>query len=388
MTGSYRTQVVTSAGELTALAADWTALYRAAPRATPFQTHAWLSSWWAAYGGPRGRLRVALVRDGAGRLVAAAPLHLRRRGPARVLAPLGGAITDFTDVLVAEDDVPDGELPAVLGALQDCLLGIRGWDVLDLPEVREPSAADLLAAAWPGPRWTFESSTCMELRVGGFDDLLKRMSGKRAGEARRRLRRADALGLVAAEVPPGEVEQGVADLIRLHTQQWESRGVTPEHVRPRFTAHLQGALAGMVADGSAALTCFSLDGEPVLASLDLVGHDMVCGYLLGVTPGLYEKIDVTTFVLRHELEELSRAGKSTFNMLRGRESYKDRWKPVVVPNRRLLLGRPRAPLAAVHAAAVRGRARVVALSRSRAPWLREAYDRVNAVRAAVRRPRG
>ncbi len=70
--------------------------------ATPFQSHAWLSSWWLSYGIP-GRLRVVLVRDAAdGRLLAAAPLWLAP-GPVPALVLLGGAITDYGDVLVDDD---------------------------------------------------------------------------------------------------------------------------------------------------------------------------------------------------------------------------------------------------------------------------------------------
>lgn len=50
---------------------EWDELQRRCSTATPFQSHAWLESWWLSYG-TDGRLRIVLVRLD-GRLIAAAP---------------------------------------------------------------------------------------------------------------------------------------------------------------------------------------------------------------------------------------------------------------------------------------------------------------------------
>lgn len=363
-TGGFVAEVERACAAWRALAAEWDELYGASRRATPFQAHGWLNSWWGAYGRP-GRLHLVLVRDGAGRLVAAAPLYRRVRWGVRVLTPLGGAISDFHDVLVAEDHLEPGQVPAVISAMADCLRSSRDWDVLDLPEVRPGAAGELLHRSWPGPRWQTESSTCMELRDPTFDDLLERLSGKRAGEVRRRLRRADELGLVATDVAPDDVEEAVAALIRLHTQQWTGRGINPEHLRPRFAQHIGGALATMVRERQAGLTRIQLDGREVAVTVDLVGHSMVCGYLMGVAPELYRKTDVTAYVLREAMQRTSAAGLSTFSMLRGRESYKQRWRPVVADNRRLLMGRPGSLLSRPFAWAVLVRTRAADVVRDR-----------------------
>src|SRR5262249_5440760 len=54
------------------LAGEWRRLYGACRSVTPFQSHAWLHSWWLSYGTEDG-LRLVLVRR-HGELVAAAPL--------------------------------------------------------------------------------------------------------------------------------------------------------------------------------------------------------------------------------------------------------------------------------------------------------------------------
>jgi CelD/BcsL family acetyltransferase involved in cellulose biosynthesis len=380
----FVTEVVDDGEQFAALAEEWAELYRAAPRATPFQTHHWLNAWWCAYGRP-GRLLVSLVRDEDGQLVAAAPLHIRHRGPVRVLAPLGGSITDFTDVLVAEDLLPADQVPRVATALAGSLLAAGGWDVLDLPEVRPGAAAELLSAAWPGPVWTLDSSPVTELHVQSFDEVLARLSTKRASELRRRLRRSDELGLVLTDVPCDDVEQGVRDLIRLHAAQWEGRGINVEHLNPLFAEHLTTALGRMIRSGQAALTRFRLDGEVVAVELELRGHDMLCGYLLGVDPALYKRMDFFTYLLRHVVGRTGERGLSTCSMLRGREPYKDQWRPVVVVNRRLLLGGHRRVEALAWAYGVLCKSRAVELARSRAPWVRDLAGRMVAVRRPWRR---
>ena len=93
--------------EFAALAPAWGRLYRRCGAATPFQSHAWLHSWWLSYGAA-GRLRiVVVVRDGgrtarrrtadAGTPPAARPgaarrrdLRLRGRAPRRRHGRRGG----------------------------------------------------------------------------------------------------------------------------------------------------------------------------------------------------------------------------------------------------------------------------------------------------------
>jgi CelD/BcsL family acetyltransferase involved in cellulose biosynthesis len=382
--GDFSGELIRDGERFTALAADWDALYRAAPRATPFQTHAWLDAWWRAYG-RAGRLRLVVVRDVSGRLVAAAPLHLRRRGPVRVLAPLGGAISDFTDVLVAEDLLASEEVAAALACLRTALAEAGRWDVVDLPEVRPGSAADLLFDAWPARRWSTPASACVEVHATGFEDLLRGLPGKRASEIRRRLRRADALGIEVAPVPPAEAAEGVAEMIRLHEEQWEGRGGNPEHLRPRFSQHLSEAVTPMIRDRRAVLTRLRLGGELMAVNLVLLGHDMAGGYLLGVRPGLYKKLDFFPYLLRHDLQTATEAGLSVLSMLRGRESHKNRWNPVVQLNRRLVLAKPGTLLAHPYAGAVLARTRAVDLARRWAPWLRQAQQRLVILRAALRR---
>ncbi|MFD6420145.1 GNAT family N-acetyltransferase [Streptomyces sp. NPDC060194] len=330
------------------LAAEWTALHRRCATATPFQSHAWLHSWWLSYGTP-GRLRLVLVRrDGV--LVAVAPLH-RTGGPLPRLTPLGGAITDFSDVLIADD------CPEALPSLTDALADLARTAVVEFREVRPDAAVHRVRALWRGPSRVLPDSVCMELPALPMDRLVELMPSSKAQRTRAKVRKIDAAGIDRRPVDAGDVPAALRRLLALHRRQWQGRGVTPEHLTDRFAAHLERSATAMVADGGAAMTEFSIDGELVAADLTLLSPTLSGGYLYGADPVLRSlKVDVATLLLRNNAEEASAAGRTTLSMLRGAEPYKNQWYPQLVRNQRLLLARrPYAPAVELLAAKVRGR---------------------------------
>ncbi|OII70490.1 MULTISPECIES: GNAT family N-acetyltransferase [unclassified Streptomyces] len=331
--------VCRDAGEFAALASDWQDLHGRCRSATPFQSHAWLSSWWLSYGVP-GRLRTVLVRDTAdGRLLAAAPLWLAP-GPAPALVLLGGALTDYGDVLV------DDDRPEALAALAGALAALARTAVIDLREVRPGAAAERLHASWTGPRWRLPDSVCMELPARPVDELAGRLPASRAQRARAKLRRIDREGVVARTVPPAEVPQAVARLLDLHRRQWAGRAVNPEHLTERFAEHLGRAVTAMAATGQARVTEFRLRGDAerdvVAVDLTLLSPRLCGGYLYGADPVLRSlKVDIATLLLRTCAGAAAETGQGTLSLLRGEEPYKHHWRPEPVVNQRLLLARGR-----------------------------------------------
>ncbi|WP_437114497.1 GNAT family N-acetyltransferase [Streptomyces glaucescens] len=353
-------EVVTDEAAFAALGPAWTRLYRRCGTATPFQTHAWLHAWWRSYG-RRGRLRVVLVRSG-GDLVAAAPL-MRTGGPLPALVPLGGAVSDYADVLL-DDTLGRRAVDALTGALAREARGA----LLDLREVRPGGAAERVFERWRGPRRRLDDSLCLELPPLPMTDLVARLpSAKAQQRVRAKLRRLAALGVERRAVAPAEVERSVDRLLELHRLQWQGRKVTPEHLRPRFRDHLVRAARPMVASGDAVVTEFLLDGVVVAVDLTLLSPCLAGGYLYGAHPGLRErKADVAVMLLDAACGHL--AGRGTLSLLRGDEPYKHHWRPDVVVNRRLLLARRRtAPLlaAALGRAGLRGLGRELVRRRER-----------------------
>ncbi|MCX4966495.1 GNAT family N-acetyltransferase [Streptomyces sp. NBC_00654] len=318
--------------EFGALGGQWDALHRRCATATPFQSHAWLHSWWLSYG-QEGRLRVVLARRG-GRLVGAAPLMLVHR-PMPLLVPMGGGISDFFDILVDED-----EAGRAASALARGLDRAARHTVIDLREVRPDASAQLLFGMWPGARSRLTDSTCLELPAEPVDVLVRRMSSARRQRVRSKLRKADALGIVCEPVPEHGVPAAVGRLLRLHELQWRGRSVNPEHLTARFHAHLVRATRRMVRDGEASLTEFRMGGEVVAVNMALHSGRLTGGYLYGAHPSLRDrKVDMATMLLRDVAGQAAGTGRDVLSLLRGSEQYKSHWQPVSVVNQRLLLAR-------------------------------------------------
>ncbi|MCX4679584.1 GNAT family N-acetyltransferase [Streptomyces sp. NBC_01433] len=360
-------------GEFGALAGEWDALHRRCATATPFQRHAWLHSWWLSYG-QEGRLRVVLARRG-GQLIGAAPLMLVHR-PMPLLVPMGGAISDFFDILVDEECAA-----LAVSALARGLDRAARHAVIDLREVRPDASAQLLFGLWPGARSRLTDSTCMELPAEPIEVLIRRMSSSRGQRVRSKLRKVDALGVESRPVVEDEVPAAVGHLLRLHELQWRGRGINPEHLRPRFAAHLVRATGRMVRDGDAALTEFRLGGEVVAVNLSLHSGRLTGGYLYGAHPGLRDrKVDVATLLLRDVAGQAAGTGRSVLSLLRGSEQYKNHWHPVAVVNQRLLLARSGLePLLRLRESQVAVRDRAAQSVKARFPAARDWRDRLTSL---------
>ncbi|QNE74216.1 GNAT family N-acetyltransferase [Streptomyces finlayi] len=360
-------------GEFAGLADEWDALYRRCRTATPFQSHAWLHSWWLSYG-PAGRLRVMLARRG-GRLIGAAALMLVHR-PMPLLVPMGGAISDFFDVLVDEEE-SDGALVALERGLDRA----ARHAVIDLREVRPDASAQLLYERWAGACARLDDSTCMELPAEPIGTLLQRLPGSRAQRVRAKLRKIDALPVECRPVPALDVPGAVGRMLRLHELQWTGRGVNSEHLRPRFSAHLVRATRRMVRDGGAALTEFLLEGEVVAVNMSLQSGHLTGGYLYGAHPSLRErKVDVATMLLREVSQQAADTGRTVLSLLRGSEQYKNHWEPVPVVNQRLLMARPALdPLLRLRLSQLSARDVAAETVKTRFPAARDWHDRLTAL---------
>jgi CelD/BcsL family acetyltransferase involved in cellulose biosynthesis len=325
-------RVVTDHRAFHDLAASWDDLWRRVPTATAFQAHAWNSAWAEAYV-PAGRLAVVTVWDGDV-LVAAAPLCRLDRGPLPVLAPLGGQLSDHTDILL------DPQVPDAGPRLVRALLQVPGWRVLDLPEVLPGSSAQEWARHWPGAVRRAPSSLNLHVPVLPMADVLARIPAKTAGKIRRKMNKIDKLGIERVELASDAVPAAVAELIRLHEAQWAGRRGNPEHLTDRFRTFLVGALEPMVDRRQAVVVEYRLAGRLMASEIHLVGHQQLSYYLPGIDPELRQHIDTSVLLVSHGLALASRLELTEYSFLRGDEDYKLHWRPDHVTAERILLARP------------------------------------------------
>src|SRR5215211_89313 len=138
--------VVRDAQAFAALEEEWEELYRASPLSTPFQSWAWLFSWWEAYG-EGYKLRLVTVRSSEGLLVGIIPLMLQHKLGFRRLVFVGKIAHGQLDLLARK-----GWEAKVCEAGVRAFRQMEPWHMVDLTHLSPTAAAWGIYQRWSGPR--------------------------------------------------------------------------------------------------------------------------------------------------------------------------------------------------------------------------------------------
>jgi CelD/BcsL family acetyltransferase involved in cellulose biosynthesis len=375
------TAVLRDATDFASLEEEWDDLYRHSPRATPFQSWAWLYSWWESYGGEGYELRLVTVRDGEGLLVGILPLMLERRWCFGRLLLVGSGLSDYLDVLVREGWEVEVASAGVRALRQMC-----SWHLADLQELRPQAAAWDISRGWEGPQACLWQNNCIITDLKPWDELLGSLSKDNRKVARRSLRRAEEDGVRPRLVDAEDTEEAARSLVALHRESWRGRGIGLEHATRRFEALVEVAAHRMRARGLGSISEFRRDNEVVVSNFFVFGHDFIGGYISGATQKILRRYQVSSLFIWDAMNIARSKNLSYLNHLRGEESYKLRWSSRVVPNHRLILGRNTIVLA-TYAGYQRLRTKVEAHAGSEnAPrWIRKTVIRYRDLRSKATR---
>ena len=316
------------------LRAGWQQLYDKSPTATPYQSWAWLYSWWQSYGSGYD-LRIVTLSDGKD-LVGILPAMLDRSAVSRRLLLLGTGITDYLDVVARA-----GWESRVCEVLAAYLRTARIASVLDFQELRGSAALLELGRFWRGPRFVAAQSTTPGMRAEPWEEALTRLPRKRRETARKTMRRAAEDGLTWRRVD----QEGLADATQrwldLHVEYWRGRDMTLEHATDRFSAHLRAAAARLTESGTGALYECVRAGTGVVEAADLVliGHDFTSGFVSGASQHLQRRVEVNTLLVNLWNGVALESAVTEVTMGRGAEPYKLKWCATAGTNSRLVLGR-------------------------------------------------
>jgi CelD/BcsL family acetyltransferase involved in cellulose biosynthesis len=157
--------VVENSKTFAALEREFDDHYRNSPLATPFQSWAWLYSWWEFYG-EGYELRLVTVRDDKRLLVGLVPLMLERETGFGRLPWVGTGLSDYLDMLVRE-----GWEKRVAEAATRALARMGPRYVADLQGLRPDATAWHVQRQWdraPGSRVAEDSCPVMEVSSLGM----------------------------------------------------------------------------------------------------------------------------------------------------------------------------------------------------------------------------
>ena len=374
-------EVVEDSLGFAALEEEWEDLHRQCPRATPFQSWAWLYSWWEYYG-EGYELRLITMRH-EGLLVGIIPLMLERGWGLGKLLFVGTGPTDYLDVLTRR-----GWDDKIFESGAQALKKMKCWRIADLQQLRPEAAAWSIYRWWDGPRISLRQDACPIVEIQPRDELLASLSRNLRSTVRRALRRAAADGLQRKIADESNIKQAAERLVALHREGWLGRSIGAEHLTQRFEAFMVAAAERLAHRRLGSISEFWQEEEVLISDFLMLGRGFCGSYLLGASQKAQQRYQWSSLYIWDAVEIAHGKKSSCLDLLRGEEPYKLRWSSRIIPTHRLILGQRRTawmPYAGYHV--LRSRAKLYTRTESAPPWIKSAVGKYRTLRHRVNRSR-
>lgn len=287
------------------------ALWRRDPRATPFQSPAWIGPW-RRHLARSTQVDVAAWIDG--RLVALLPMAVWDHDGRRRLFPAGAGVTDYCDALV---DPAPGAIAALWAAL-----AAEAWDELWLPDLRADSPLlGPLPAGWSAEDEATETCPVLPLPQGELYPNLSKTQRRKVVHDRHR---ADRLGgVTVALAEPPQIDEALDALFALHAARWAAEGQAGVLADPAVQAFHREAAPALAAAGLLRMPVVRHEGRIVSVLLAMTDGARGMSYIIGsdFAPGQ----SYGTLAFAAAIEAAHAEGKGAYHFLRGEEGYKYQW---------------------------------------------------------------
>lgn len=318
----------------------WDQTLEQSPNATVFQTWEWLYTWHKHFG-QGSRPSILLVSDdSAGKPIAIAPLVIKPYvSPLlRELTFIGVGVSDYLDVISRE-----GHSDAAVDAVFDFMhSNTHRWDFVDLHQIPPRGlAADVTCLAEDHDELdaeTLHHEMCPVIELPDSWDEYRKSLGKslrfNVGYYERSLRKKHDVEMGVADA--GTLDAEMESLFRLHTQRWRKRWLPGVLSGAKVQAFHKEAAEKLLDRGWLRLYYLKIDGVTRASLYCFAFRDTMYYYLGGFDPDL-AKYGLGTILTGYAIREAIENGFTTFDMLRGSEEYKLRWKPELRRNRRVFI---------------------------------------------------
>ena len=321
-------QILRSITEVHRIAPEWADLWQRCPVSTTFQRPQWLLPWIEVFS-PEQIVAIEVRNDR--KLVGFAPLLIYARGAERVLAFMGGGVSDYLDLL-ADQQFETG----VVESLLEIIRREVGWVTLDLTDV--PRSSVLLRGSLGESASEHDSCSVLTL-PRATDELLHLFSKRQRANLRNARSRLQKIGESQVETATAEtLPEFLEDLLRLHTARWSQAGqpgvLHEEAVKAFHRLSAPRLLRSRV------LRLYRLRrGSRTLAVIYALfeRHTVFC-YLQGFDPK-FAFFSPGTQLMFSVIKDAIQAAIPKFDFLRGDESYKQHWRAQNQPTYRIQLQR-------------------------------------------------
>jgi CelD/BcsL family acetyltransferase involved in cellulose biosynthesis len=271
------------------------------------------------------------VRQGD-RLVAIAPLLIYPRQGERVLAFMGGGVSDYLDLLMDPewDEAVEQILFTVLKVQED-------WSMLDLTDL--PAQSPLLKSSL-FRNLCREHDSCSVLPLPASEDAFLHLLSKRQRanlrNAHSRLQRA---GGGTIEVATAEnLPDFLNDLYVLHTGRWSARGEAGVLADQKVREFHRICTPELLENGLLRLSRLRLAHRTLAVIYSLFSSDTAFCYLQGFDPE-FGSLSPGTQLMYSAICDAIDHGLNRFDFLRGEEAYKQHWRPERRPTYRIQIRR-------------------------------------------------
>jgi CelD/BcsL family acetyltransferase involved in cellulose biosynthesis/glycosyltransferase involved in cell wall biosynthesis len=325
----FAARLVTTPEQFRSVAPEWRDLWQRCPEATTFQRPEWLLPWIEAFS-PREPAAIEVRHQGL--LVGFAPLLIYSRGMERVLAFIGGGVSDYLNVLL-DPRYTRETMASIFAAIQK----ISGWDLLELTDL---SSNSVLLRDAVTQHSISKHDVCSVLNLPESTQELMHIFSKRQRanlrNARSRMQKAGGaqIEIASSETLPSFIE----DLFRLHTARWSRTG-QPGVLHEEAVKGFHIAAAPALFDcGALSLYRLRLGQQTLAVIYALFDRERVLCYLQGFDPeSVY--FSPGTVLMFAVIEDAIKRGIRKFDFLRGQESYKQHWRAQGELTYRIRLGR-------------------------------------------------
>jgi CelD/BcsL family acetyltransferase involved in cellulose biosynthesis len=256
-------------------------------------------------------------------LVGLAPLLIYQSESERVLALMGGGVSDYLDILV-DPDFASETLALIWNHIKD----EPDWTALDLTDL--PITSPVLHTR---PHdFNFSKTVqdvCSGLTLSSKTEELKNLfpfrQVRNLRNARNRLYRA---GSVHIEIAARENLLLFLDtLFDLHRQRWALAGQPGVLADPAIQSFHKTVAPQLLDRGVLRLYGLRLNGRIIASLYALFERDIASCYLQGFDPD-YARFSPGAHLLGSVIADAVREGKQRIDFLRGREPYKQHWGAV------------------------------------------------------------
>lgn len=319
------TELIHGSDIFTRLAHEWDALAQRGITNTPFQTLAYQQAWWTHLHPANGRLHTVTVRNDEQELLAIVCLY-------NVDGTLyfNGCVeeTDYLDLIASAENAETG-WRAVLDCL--CSPDFPEWHSIDLCNVPEASPTrSILPQEAQRRGFLFRESlneVCPIIELADtFDGYLEGIDSKQRREIQRKLRRAEAAEAEMVVVgPDDDVDTAVTDFLDLlqkstfEKRDWLNDGRRAVFYDAARAAHKAGTLQ---------LIFMEVRGKKAAALFNFDYNGRIWVYNSGLDPALFGALSLGVVITAKAIEYAVENGRTTFDFLRGNETYKYRFGAV------------------------------------------------------------